>query len=79
MFSDLFKGKNNQLSSKRVCGFILIVISIILIFLTLFLTPIGVIHESILIVLGQLFTTSAALLGLGVAEKNDKIEEEKHD
>ena len=73
-FREIFRGKNGDLSSKRVIGTIMIGFGIAFGAVCLILPPLGIIDDSVLVFTGSLFTGGLGLLGLSVAERKDDAE-----
>lgn len=62
-------------------GVCLAVIGILLLWVSFFVPPIGIIHSSVLAALGEVFTFSGALIGIDYSYKYKTIRylKEKHD
>ena len=66
--SDIFKGKNGSLSSKRIIGTICIGFSILLVSVTFILSGIDDIPPNVQVVSLQFLITGAAMISAGTFE-----------
>lgn len=70
---------------KFISSIVLLVAGVVLIFISIYLPPIGEIHTSVLTVIGEIFTFVGAVFGIGeyamiqIAKINNKIEDKKED
>lgn len=70
---------------KFISSIVLLVAGVVLIFISIYLPPIGEIHTSVLTVIGEIFTFVGAVFGIGeyamiqIAKINNKTEDKKED
>lgn len=70
---------------KFISSIVLLVVGAVLIFISIYLPPIGQIHTSVLTVIGEIFTFVGAIFGIGeyaaiqIAKINNKSEDKKED
>ena len=70
---------------KFISSIVLLVVGAVLIFISIYLPPIGQIHTSVLTVIGEIFTFVGAIFGIGeyaaiqIAKINNKAEDKKED
>lgn len=70
---------------KFISSIMLLVAGVVLIFISIYLPPIGEIHTSVLTVIGEILTFVGAVFGIGeysaiqIAKINNKTEDKKED
>lgn len=70
---------------KFISSIVLLVAGVVLIFISIYLPPVGEIHTSVLTVIGEIFTFVGAVFGIGeyamiqIAKINNKTEDKKED
>lgn len=70
---------------KFISSIVLLVAGVVLIFISIYLPPVGEIHTSVLTVIGEIFTFVGAVFGIGeyamiqIAKINNKAEDKKED
>lgn len=70
---------------KFISSIVLLVAGVVLIFISIYLPPIGQIHTSVLTVIGEIFTFVGSIFGIGeyaaiqIAKINNKSEDKKED
>lgn len=70
---------------KFISSIVLLVAGVVLIFISIYLPPIGQIHASVITVIGEIFTFVGAVFGIGeyamiqIAKINNKTEDKKED
>lgn len=70
---------------KFISSIVLLAAGVVLIFISIYLPPIGEIHTSVLTVIGEIFTFVGAVFGIGeyamiqIAKINNKTEDKKED
>ena len=70
---------------KFISSIMLLVAGVVLIFISIYLPPLGEIHTSVLTVIGEIFTFVGAVFGIGeyaaiqIAKINNKTEDKKED
>ena len=70
---------------KFISSIVLLVTGVVLIFISLYLPPVGHIDTSVLTVIGEIFTFVGAIFGIGeyaaiqITKINNKIEDKKED
>lgn len=68
-----------KLKTTELMALILLIAGIVLIFVALFIPPLGIIHSSVLWTLGQMFTLIGALMGVNayygsrISKLEDKV------
>lgn len=53
-----------KLTAQMLLGFVLAIVGVVLIFLSLYMPPIGIIDTSVLTAIGECFTFSGGLIGI---------------
>ena len=70
---------------KFISSIVLLVAGVVLIFISIYLPPVGHIDSSVLAVIGEVFTFVGAIFGIGeyttiqIAKINNKTEDKKED
>lgn len=70
---------------KFISSIMLLVAGVVLIFISIYLPPLGEIHTSVLTVIGEILTFVGAVFGIGeyaaiqIAKINNKTEDKKED
>lgn len=61
--------KKEKMSIQLYLGVFLAVVGVVLLWVGLFIPPVGIIHASVLTALGEVFTFSGALIGVDYSYK----------
>lgn len=65
--------KKEKMTIQLMLGVFLVIMGVVLLWVGLFLPPIGVIHASVLTAIGEIFTFSGALIGIDYTYKYKTI------
>ena len=71
--------KNEKMTIQLWLGVALAIVGVILLWVGLFLPPMGIIHASVLTALGEVFTFSGSLIGIDYTYKYKMFKYQKDD